>query len=63
MQLSDQPAQLLIDPAGRNAEITILINANHGAARVVARFRIDNCLEFHVLNSVFVHCCLQGLSK
>ncbi len=54
MQFAEQPVQLLIDLGGRNAEIAFFIHAHDGATRLIARFCIDNCLEFHVPNSVFV---------
>ncbi len=54
---------VVVDLAGRDAEVAVLIDAHHGATRFVARFRINNCLEFHIPSSVFICSCCTRFSK
>jgi hypothetical protein len=48
VQLADQSADLRVDISSCDPELAVLIHANHGAARGLARSDIDDSIEFHI---------------
>ena len=52
VQLGDHSAGLRVDETRPGAQIALLIDADDGAIRGLPRLRIDDCLEFHVKNSL-----------
>jgi hypothetical protein len=63
VQFADQSADLRVDMPGADAQITALVHPDDGAIRAGARFGIDNGLEFHVQNSLFVFSVCAHESK
>ncbi len=54
VQFCDHSVELLVDLAGCDAKVAVLIDADHRATGRVARFGINNGLEFHIVSSVLI---------
>ena len=52
MQTRDEASELGIEVSGGRTELSVLVDADHGAAGRSARLGIDDHLEFHIPGSV-----------
>ncbi len=52
VQIGDHSAGLRVDETRPRPHIALLIDADDGAVRCLARLDIDNCLEFHIKDSL-----------
>ena len=51
MQLDEEPAHVFVDGPRTLPQVALLVDADNRAIRSIARFDIDDGLEFHILET------------